>query len=110
MNKENILKRLKKMNRYSGMKDIAKEDGEDIVFIHYPFRWGRQFADKSFWCAVHWKTQEVYDYHLKEHLKKDLTKKGYKWIIVRHHAKNRGVSVLEKSSHFNDKENKEVKK
>ena len=83
--------------KYKGMEEIAKEFGEDIFFIHYPFRWGGQFKDKSFWCAVYWKTQDVYDYHLKGHLKKDLSNKGYKWIVVRHHSKNNGTSILEMS-------------
>jgi hypothetical protein len=81
--------------KYKGMEEIAKEFGEDIFIIHYPFRWGGHFRDKSFWCAIHWKTQEVYDYHLKEHLKKDLTAQGHKWIVVRYHLKNKGVSIIE---------------
>jgi len=65
------------------------------VIIEYPFKWGGQFKDKSFWCAIIMKTMEVYDYHTKEHLKKDLTIDGYKWLVVRHHLKNKGISVLE---------------
>lgn len=82
---------------YKDYKEITKEIGDDIVIIEYPFRWGGQFQDKKFWCALDMKTGDVYDYHTKEHLKKDLSENGYKWIVVRWHRKNKGVSILEKS-------------
>ena len=85
------------MKRYKNYQEIVNELGDDIVIIEYPFRWGGQFADKSFWCAFIWKTGEAYDYHTKEHLKKDLSKEGYKWIVVRNHLKNKGVTILERS-------------
>jgi len=85
------------MKRYKNYQEIVNELGDDIVIIDYPFRWGGQFADKSFWCAIIWKTGEAYDYHTKEHLKKDLSKQGYKWIVVRNHLKNKGVTILERS-------------
>ncbi len=90
------------MKKYKDYAEIVKDYGKDIVIIEYPFKWGGQFADKSFWCAIHWKTQDVYDYHLKGHLKKDLTEQGYKWIVVRHHLKNKGISILENSHKSGD--------
>lgn len=83
------------MKRYKDCEEISKEYGEDIVIIEYPFRWGGHFKDKSFWCAVIWKTQEAYDYHTKGHLKKDLSENGYKWVVIRHHLKDKEISVLE---------------
>ena len=86
------------MKKYKDYQEIADEYGDDIVIIEYPLRWGGQFADKSFWCAFFWKTQDVYDYHTKKHLIKELTEKGYKWIVVRNHVRgNRGISILGKS-------------
>ena len=90
------------MNKYKDNNEIVKEFGNDIFIIHYPFRWGGQFIDKSFWCALDMSDMSAYDYHLKDHLKKDLTEQGKKWIVVRHHLRNKGITILEKSSHFNE--------
>ena len=36
---------------------------KDTILIYYPFRWGRQFQDKSFWCAE--LNGQADDYHTK---------------------------------------------
>ena len=92
------------MKKYKDYKEIVKEYGKDIFIIEYPFRWGGQFSDKKFWCALDMSDLSAYDYHLKEHLKNDLTKQGKKWIVVRHHLRNKGVSILETSSNYHKKE------
>ncbi len=88
--------------RYKEYGELAKDFGKNIAVIEYPFNWGGQFQDKKFWCAVLLETGEAYDYHTKEHLKKDLSEEGYEWVVVKWHRKSKGFSVVECSSNLNN--------
>ncbi len=67
---------------------------EGTLIIEYPFRWGGQFADKSFWCGR--VGQEVYDYHTKNHLINEAKELGMPWAVLRYHKDGR-VSVVKHS-------------
>lgn len=90
--------------RYKEYSELAKDFGNNIAVIEYPFNWGGQFQDKKFWCAVLLETGEAYDYHTKGTLKRDLSKDGYEWVVVRWHKKSKGFSVVESSPNLKSKE------
>lgn len=87
--------------KYKDYSEITQEFGKDIFIIEYPFRWGGQFQDKRFWCAIEMETGDAYDYHKKEHLKKDLDSEGRKWVVVRWHKNKGGISIMECSLNLN---------
>jgi len=91
---------------YKNYQEIKKDFGTNLCVIEYPFSWGGQFGDKKFWCAMDL-DDEVFDYHTKEHLKKDLNKLGKKWVVVRWHRKLGRCSVVESSLNLKTTEDKE---
>lgn len=86
---------------YKDYDEIMKDFGKDIFIIEYPFNWGGQIQDRRWWCALDMETGNAYDYHTKGTLKHDLNNEGKKWIVVRWHKRNKGVSVVECSLNLN---------
>lgn len=90
------------MPRLPGGVEMRSEDlnlPEGTLIIEYPFRWGGQFADKSFWCGII--NQEVYDYHTKDHLINDAKENGWPWAVLRYHKDGR-VSIVKSSPNLNN--------
>ena len=75
------------------IKEFAqKKYGRDVVIIEYVHRWGGQFQDTRFWMATI--NGDVEDYHLKEVLIKEATKRNRKWVVLRHH-RDKTSSIIE---------------
>ena len=68
----------------------------DAVIIRSVHGWGGHPSDKNFWQAE--MNGEVYDWNPKEALIAELTKKGFRWIVIRHHLKDRKneITIMQK--------------
>ncbi len=80
-----------------------KQTPKGTMIIEYPFRWGGQFTDKTFWCGRI--DQEVYDYHTKGHLIQEAKDNNMNWAVLRYH-KDGKVSVVEHSLNLNNTKEK----
>lgn len=67
----------------------------DAVIIRYVHSWGGSFDEKHFWQAEI--GDEIWDWNSKENLITELTQKGLRWIVLRHHLKDyEYVTIMQK--------------
>lgn len=65
------------------------------IIIRYDW-WGGHFKDKKWWTGLFEGTEEVFDYHTKDELKRLAEREGFNWKVIRQH-RDGTVSIVEKS-------------